>query len=211
VVAVAHKVVSKAEGRVVRLADVVPGARARALAREHGKDPRHVEVILSEAAQLVRADAGRFICRTRHGFVCANAGVDASNATDPETLVLLPLDPDASAARIRDSIRTRTGTDVAVVVTDSFGRPFRRGTTDVAIGVAGIAPLADLRGTADRAGSVLRSTQVAVADEIAAAANLVRADKADGLPAVVVRGVARARGEGSAAELVMPPERDLFR
>src|SRR5205085_6677826 len=120
-------------------------------------------------------------------------------------------DPDDSAMRIRASVRSKTGKDVGVVVTDSFGRPFRRGTTDVAIGTAGIAPLADLRGTRDRSGSLLRSTQVAVADEIAAAANLVRADKAGGVPAVVVRGVTHARGEGTAAELVMPPERDLFR
>src|SRR3954454_22087310 len=144
VLAVAHKVVSKAEGRIVRLADVDPGARARALAREHDKDPRHVEVILSEAAQLVRADRGRLICRTRHGFVCANAGVDASNASDPESLVLLPLDPDASARALRAVLPGRP----AVVITDSFGRAWRQGQCEVAIGLAGLAPLEDWRGRA---------------------------------------------------------------
>jgi coenzyme F420-0:L-glutamate ligase/coenzyme F420-1:gamma-L-glutamate ligase len=210
VVVVAHKVVSKAEGRVVSLGDVEPSAQARAVAGEW-RDPRESEVILREAVRIVRSRNALVIAETRHGFVCASAGVDHSNAPAEGTLVLLPVDPDASARGIRETIRKRTGKDVGVVVTDSFGRPFRRGTTDVAIGAAGIAPLADLRGTPDRAGSLLRSTQVAVADEIAAAANLVRGDKADGLPVVVVRGVGHARGQGSAAELVMPPERDLFR
>jgi coenzyme F420-0:L-glutamate ligase / coenzyme F420-1:gamma-L-glutamate ligase len=210
VVVVAQKAVSKAEGRVVSLDEVEASDRARRVAGAWC-DPRESEVILRETARVVRSRNSLVIAETRHGFVCASAGVDHSNAPEPGTLVLLPLDPDASARRIRESIRTRTGTDVGVIVTDSFGRPFRVGTTDVAIGVAGIAPLADLRGTADRAGSVLRSTQVAVADEIAAAANLVRTDKADGLPVVVVRGVRHAPGDGVAAELVMPRDRDLFR
>ena len=140
VLAIAHKVVSKAEGRVVRLADVVPGERARALAADHGKDPRAVEVILSETTELVRADAGRLICRTRHGFVCANAGVDASNAGEPDALVLLPLDPDASAR----ALRARLG--CAVVITDSFGRAWRQGQCEIAIGCAGLGPLEDWRG-----------------------------------------------------------------
>jgi len=210
VVVVAQKAVSKAEGRVVSLDAVAASPRARELAGEWC-DPRETEVILGETARIVRSRNALVIAETRHGFVCASAGVDHSNAPAQGTLVLLPLDPDASARTIRAAIRERAGVDVGVVVADSFGRPFRMGTTDVAIGSAGIAPLADLRGTPDRAGALLRSTQVAVADEIAAAADLVRTSKADGLPVVVVRGVARVRGDGSAAELVMPPERDLFR
>jgi coenzyme F420-0:L-glutamate ligase/coenzyme F420-1:gamma-L-glutamate ligase len=210
VVVVAHKAVSKAEGRVVPLAGIEASAAARELAGSWC-DPREMEVILREAARIVRSRGALVIAETRHGFVCASAGVDHSNAPEPETLVLLPVDPDASARRIRDAIRAHGKANVAVVVADSFGRPFRTGTTDVAVGVAGIAPLVDLRGTRDRAGTLLRSTQVAVADELASAADLVRAGKADGLPVVVVRGAARARGEGTAAELVMPPERDLFR
>jgi coenzyme F420-0:L-glutamate ligase/coenzyme F420-1:gamma-L-glutamate ligase len=210
VVVVAQKAVSKAEGRVVSLAGVEASGAARELAGSWC-DPRETEVILREAVRIVRSRNALVIAETRHGFVCASAGVDHSNAPEPEMLVLLPVDPDASARRIRGAIRTESGANVAVVVADSFGRPFRTGTTDVAVGVAGLAPLADLRGTADRSGTLLRSTQVAVADEIASAADLVRGGKADGLPVVVVRGVASARGEGTAAELVMPPERDLFR
>jgi coenzyme F420-0:L-glutamate ligase / coenzyme F420-1:gamma-L-glutamate ligase len=210
VVVVAQKAVSKAEGRVLSLADVEPSARAREIAGD-ASDPRETEVILRETARVVRSRNSLVIAETRHGLVCASAGVDHSNVPAQGMVVLLPLDPDESARAIRRSIRERTGADVGVVITDSFGRPFRLGTTDVAIGAAGVTALADLRGTLDRAGSPLRSTQVAVADEIAAAANLVRADKADGLPVVVVRGLRHARGDGSAAELVMPPERDLFR
>jgi coenzyme F420-0:L-glutamate ligase/coenzyme F420-1:gamma-L-glutamate ligase len=209
VVVVAQKAVSKAEGRVVHLAGVEPSRRARELAGPE-TDLRQLEVILSETARVVRSRGGLVIAETSHGFVCASAGVDHSNAADPETVILLPLDPDASARRIRSSLRDLTGVEVAVIVTDSFGRPFRRGTTDVAIGVAGLAPLRDLRGTPDRAGKPLRSTQVAIADEIAAAADLVRTTKADGVPVVVVRGV-RPEGEGAARELVIPADRDLFR
>jgi coenzyme F420-0:L-glutamate ligase/coenzyme F420-1:gamma-L-glutamate ligase len=206
---VAHKVVSKAEGRVVRLADVVPGARAEALAREHGKDPRHLEVVLSEAAQLVRADAGRIICRTRHGFVCANAGVDASNAGEPDTLILLPLDPDASARALRAALPGRP----AVVITDSFGRAWRQGQCEVAIGVAGLAPLEDWRGRPDAAGREMHATVIAVADEAAAAADLARA-KDSREPAVRLRGLTRHitadDGPGVTA-LVRSLEADLFR
>ena len=209
VVVVAQKVVSKAEGRIAALDEVEPSPRAREIAGE--RDPRESEVILRESARVVRSRNSLVIAETSHGFVCASAGVDHSNAGDPNTLVLLPVDPDASARRIRDALQERSGVTVAVIVTDSFGRPFRRGTTDVAIGVAGLAPLLDLRGTEDRAGRRLRSTQVALADELAAAADLVRGSKADGLPVVVVRGVAHTRREGTARELVMPPERDLFR
>jgi coenzyme F420-0:L-glutamate ligase/coenzyme F420-1:gamma-L-glutamate ligase len=208
VVVVAQKVVSKAEGRVVRLSELDPSPRARELAGEE-RDPRELEAILREAVRVVRERGPLVIAETRHGFVCASAGVDHSNAPEPGTLVLLPVDPDASARAIRDAVRDRTGRTVAVVVSDSFGRPFRHGTTDVAIGVAGLRPLRDLRGTLDRIGAELRTTQIAVADELAAAADLVRG-KADGVPVVVVRGFATG-GDGTARELVMERERDLFR
>jgi len=208
VVVLAQKVVSKAEGRVVRLDELEPSARAVELAGANG-DPRHVEAILREAVRVVRSRGGLVIAETRHGFVCASAGVDASNAPGPGTLVLLPLDPDASARGIRDRLRELTGAGVAVIVSDSFGRPWRQGTTDVAIGVAGLAPLLDLRGTKDASGYELRSTQIAVADELAGAAELVMG-KSTGVPGAVIRGY-RPDGDGSASELVMPPERDLFR
>ena len=207
VLVIAHKVVSKAEGRVVRLADVSPGDRARELAAEHGKEPRHVEVVLSETAELVRADAGRLICRTRHGFVCANAGVDASNAGAPDTLVLLPLDPDASAR----ALRARLG--CAVVITDSFGRAWRQGQCEVAIGCAGLVPVRDWRGELDSDGRELHATQIAVADEAAAAADLVRG-KDSREPAVRLRGLERhvLAGDGpGAAALVRARADDLFR
>ncbi|HET8951355.1 MAG TPA: coenzyme F420-0:L-glutamate ligase [Solirubrobacteraceae bacterium] len=207
VLAIAHKVVSKAEGRVVRLADVEPGPRALALAAEHGKDPRLVEVVLSETTEVVRADAGRLICRTRHGFVCANAGVDASNTGAPETLVLLPLDPDASAR----ALRARLG--CAVVITDSFGRAWRQGQCEIAIGCAGLAPSRDWRGAFDSDGRELPATLIAIADEAAAAADLVRG-KDTREPAVRIRGLERFvlpdDGPG-AATLVRPWASDLFR
>jgi coenzyme F420-0:L-glutamate ligase / coenzyme F420-1:gamma-L-glutamate ligase len=208
VVVLAQKVVSKAEGRVVRLDDVDVSTRARELAGPDG-DARHVEVILREAVRIVRTRGPLVIAETRHGFVCASAGVDASNAPGRGTLVLLPIDPDASARRIRDRIAELGSRRVAVVVSDSFGRPWRQGTTDVAIGVAGLAPLLDLRGTKDATGYELRSTQIAVADELAGAAELVMG-KVGGVPGAVIRGY-RAAGDGSARELVMPADRDLFR
>jgi len=208
VVVIAQKVVSKAEGRVVRLDDVEPSQQARELAGAEG-DARHIEVILREAVRIVRARGALVIAETGHGFVCASAGVDASNAPERGALVLLPVDPDASAVLIRDRIRKLTGRSVAVVVSDSFGRPWRQGTTDVAIGVAGLAPLLGLRGTKDATGYELRSTQIAVADELAGAAELVMG-KAARVPGAVIRGYV-ASGDGSARELVMPRERDLFR
>jgi coenzyme F420-0:L-glutamate ligase/coenzyme F420-1:gamma-L-glutamate ligase len=208
VVVVAQKAVSKVEGRVVRLADVEPSARAVELAGPDG-DPRHVEVILRESAEVVRSRPPLVIAETRHGFVCASAGVDASNAPEEGTLVLLPLDPDASARGLRDRLATLASVDVGVIVSDSFGRAWRQGTTDVALGVAGLEPLRDLRGACDASGHELRTTQIAVADEIAGAAELVLG-KSRGIPAARVRGV-DVRGDGSAAELVMPRERDLFR
>jgi coenzyme F420-0:L-glutamate ligase / coenzyme F420-1:gamma-L-glutamate ligase len=207
VLAVAHKVVSKAEGRVVALAAIDPGPRARALAAEHGKDPRHVQAILDETADLVRADAGRLICRTRHGFVCANAGVDASNAGAPGTLVLLPEDPDASARALRRAL------GCAVVITDSFGRAWRTGQCEVAIGCAGLAPAQDWRGRPDADGRELAATVIAVADEAAAAADLARG-KDTREPAVRLRGLeAHVTGEDGpgAAALVRALVDDLFR
>jgi coenzyme F420-0:L-glutamate ligase/coenzyme F420-1:gamma-L-glutamate ligase len=207
VVVVAQKAVSKAEGRVVALRDVEPSPRALELADD--RDPRHVEWILRESVRVIRVRPPLIISETRHGYVCASAGVDASNAPGEDMLVLLPLDPDASARLLRERLGRLSGVDVGVVVSDSFGRAWRQGTTDVALGVAGIAPLRDLRGTTDSRGRELRTTQIAVADEIAGAAELVLG-KARHVPAAIVRGV-DVRGDGSAAELVMPRDRDLFR
>ena len=209
VIVVAHKIVSKAEGRVVRLAEVDPSPQAVALAGEEG-DPRQTEVLLREAVRVVRSRPPLVIAETRHGFVCASAGVDASNAPEPDTLVLLPLDPDGSAARLRARLAELTGREVAVIVSDSFGRAWRQGTTDVAIGVAGLRPLLDLRGERDANGYELRGTMIAIADEIAGAAELVMG-KTAGVPAAIVRGLAAELGDGTARELVMPPDRDLFR
>ncbi|MFN2467690.1 MAG: coenzyme F420-0:L-glutamate ligase [Gaiellaceae bacterium] len=207
IVVVAQKVISKAEGRVVRLAEIDPSPEARASGDDY--DPRQVEVVLREAARIVRRRGGLVIAETQHGFVCASAGVDASNAPERDTVVLLPVDPDASAERLRSRLRELTGRTVGVIVTDSFGRPWRHGTTDVAIGAAGLRVLLDLRGQRDRAGYELRSTTIAVADEIAGAAELVMG-KTAGVPAAIVRGL-ELEGEGSARDLVLPPERDLFR
>jgi coenzyme F420-0:L-glutamate ligase/coenzyme F420-1:gamma-L-glutamate ligase len=208
VLVVAQKIVSKAEGRIVRLEDVEPSARAHEIAGED-QDPRHIEVILRESARVVRVRPPLVIVETRNGFICASAGVDASNAKGEGTVVLLPVDPDASAARLRAGLRDRTGTDVGVIVSDSFGRPFRQGTIDVALGVAGLTALLDLRGVRDSLGYQLHATQIAVADELAAAAELVMG-KVAGIPAAVIRGV-DLRGDGSGRDLVIPEERDLFR
>ena len=207
VLVVAQKAVSKAEGRVVPLAEVEPSERARELAAD--ADPRRLEVVLRESARIVRSRPPLVIAQTRHGFVCASAGVDASNAPEPDTVVLLPEDPDASAAGLRERLRELTGAEVGVIVSDSFGRAWRQGTTDVAVGVAGIRPLLDLQGIRDAAGYELHATVIAVADELAGAAELVLG-KTRSVPAAVIRGV-DASGEGSARELVIPAERDLFR
>jgi len=208
VVVVAQKAVSKAEGRIVRIDELEPSAKAVELAGDE-RDPREVEAVLREAKRIVRERGPLVIAETQHGFICASAGVDHSNAPEPGTLVLLPLDPDASARELRQRLRELTGRTVGVVVTDSFGRPFRQGTTDVALGVAGIPALLDLRGTTDRVGYVLRSSRVAIADEIAAAADLARG-KAEGVPVVIVRGLA-LDGDGTGQEIVIEPELDLFR
>jgi coenzyme F420-0:L-glutamate ligase/coenzyme F420-1:gamma-L-glutamate ligase len=207
VVVVAQKAVSKAEGRVVRLAEVAPSEQARELAGE--EDPRRLEVILGEAVRVVRSRPPLLIAETRHGFVCASAGVDSSNAPEAGSVVLLPVDPDRSAHRLRARLGELTGAAVGVIVTDSFGRAWRQGTTDVAIGIAGVSPILDLHGVRDRTGYELHATRIAVADEIAGAAELVMG-KTAGVPAAIVRGLDVA-GEGSAQELVMPADRDLFR
>jgi coenzyme F420-0:L-glutamate ligase/coenzyme F420-1:gamma-L-glutamate ligase len=212
VVAIAHKVVSKAEGRVVALDHVSPSPRAQRLAREHDKDARVIQVVLDESAAIVRARPGVLICRTRHGFVCANAGVDASNAGRPDCVVLLPRDPDASARTLRAALRAHLGAAPAVVVTDSFGRAWRHGQCEVAIGVAGLQPVDDWRGRHDSEGRELHATVIAVADEAAAAADLART-KDSREPVVVLRGLERhvtpEDGPGAAA-LLRPPAEDLF-
>jgi len=208
VVVVAQKAISKLEGRVVRLDDATPSKRAIELAGDEG-DPRRLEWILREAKRVVRVRAPLVICETRHGFICASAGVDQSNTPEAGTLVLLPLDPDASAVKLREELRARTGRDVGVIITDSFGRPWRQGTTDVAIGAAGVQVMQDLSGGHDPIGYELKATFITVADEIAGAAQLV-SGKLDRNPVTVVRGL-HVRGEGRATDIPVPPERDLFR
>jgi coenzyme F420-0:L-glutamate ligase / coenzyme F420-1:gamma-L-glutamate ligase len=204
---IAQKAVSKAEGRVVRLDEVEPSARAREIAGQD--DARRIEVILREAARVVRVRPPLIIAETKHGFICASAGVDSSNAPAPGMLVLLPEDPDASADRIRQRLRELTSSEVGVLITDSFGRPWRQGTIDVALGASGLEVMRDLRGVKDSAGYELHATMIAVGDEIASAAELVMG-KVDGIPAAVVRGLEVA-GDGRARDLVIPEERDLFR
>ena len=210
VLVVAQKAVSKAEGRTVMLADVTPGGRARALAAEVGKDPRLVELVLSESRSVLRRRPGLLIVVHRSGAILANAGIDASNVGGGAVL-LWPEDPDASAARLRAALAARAGADVGVVVNDSVGRPWRMGTVGLAIGVAGLPGLVDLRARPDLHGRPLEVSEVALADEIAAAASLVMGQADEGRPLVVARGVPYARRDGSAAELLRPPEHDLFR
>jgi coenzyme F420-0:L-glutamate ligase / coenzyme F420-1:gamma-L-glutamate ligase len=209
VLVVAHKVVSKAEGRVVRLVEVRAGRAARELAARTGKAPALCELILAESRRVVRQRGGTVICETHHGFVCANAGVDASNIA-AGSVVLLPRDPDASARRLQARVASAVGGRVGVVVTDTHGRAFRRGLVNVAIGVAGFVPVIDHRGDRDRAGRMLVATDQALADELAAAAG-VYMGKDSGTPAVAVSGVATIPGPGGAGALVRPPAHDLFR
>ena len=212
VLVVTQKVVSKAEGAIVDLTDVVPRPEAIEFATAWDRDPRQLEVVLREAKRVVRMERGVPITETPQGFICANGGVDASNV-GPESgnvVTLLPRDPDASAARIRAAIRERHGHDVPVVVSDSFGRPWRWGVVDVAIGVSGLLPIEDLRGAPDRDGRVMKSTVRAVADELASAAELA-IGKVAGRPAAIVRGAAFTRGEGSIRDAIMPAAWDLFR
>ena len=205
ILVVAQKIVSKAEGRLVSLADIVPSERAIALARELGKEPRHTELVLREAKRVVRTAPGVLITETRHGLVCANSGVDLSNAPGDEIAVLLPLDPDASAERIRVAL----GPGRAVIISDTFGRPWREGLVDVAIGVAGLAPFKSYIGETDRAGRELQVTVMARADQIAAAAGILM-EKEAGTPAVWVEGLP-IEGKGALRDLLRDPARDLFR
>ncbi len=209
ILVVAHKVVSKAEGRVVRLADVAPGPEALALADETGKAPALCEVILSESNRIVRRRRSLVICETRHGFICANAGVDASN-TEEGTVVLLPVDPDASARHIQHALAVQAGGRVGVVITDTHGRAFRRGLVNVAVGVAGFDAVMDHRGGRDREGRMLMATDQALGDEVAAAAGMLMG-KASGRPAILMRGIATGPGPGTIASLVRDPAQDLFR
>jgi coenzyme F420-0:L-glutamate ligase/coenzyme F420-1:gamma-L-glutamate ligase len=211
VLVVTQKIVSKAEGAIIDLTAIEPRPEAIAFAERWDRDARQVEVVLREARRVVRMDNGVVITETAHGFICANGGIDASNV-GPESgsiVTLLPVDPDASAARIRAAVSERHGVDVPVIVSDSFGRPWRWGIVDVAIGVSGMLPLEDLRGTPDRDGRVMRSTVRAVADEIASAAELALG-KIAARPVAVVRGASFVRGEGSIRDALIPPEFDLF-
>ena len=209
VVVVKHKIVSKAEGRVIRLSTVVPGRRARELAEKQGKDPRLVEQVLAESVRVVRLGHGVIITETRQGFVCANSGIDQSNV-GKGSVALLPVDPDRSARKLRRELEKRTGRLLAVVVTDTFGRPWRLGQTDVAIGCSGVLPLVQYAGRRDRFGYVLRVTEPSIVDEIAGAAELA-IGKLNGIPAAIVRGVEYVRGEEGVKGMLMPAERDLFR
>jgi coenzyme F420-0:L-glutamate ligase/coenzyme F420-1:gamma-L-glutamate ligase len=213
VVAISQKVVSKAEGRIRRLSAEIPGAEARKLAAVLGKEPALVELILEESAEVLRAERNVLIVETRHGFVCANAGIDSSNLAEQGTVALLPEDPDGSARRIRAELAAASGATLGVVVSDSFGRAWRLGQAEVAIGCAGLSPLDDWRGRADAGGRELEATLIAIADEAAAAADLVR-DKASRVPAAVVRGIGQHVGADDgpgAIALRRPPKDDLFR
>ena len=216
VLVVTQKVVSKAEGQLVDLRGLEPSALALDFATRWQKDPRYVELVLRESVRIVRMDRGIIISQTRHGFVCANAGVDASNVSGGDVACLLPLDPDASAAALRAALAERTGTDLAVIISDSFGRPWRNGIVNVAIGVAGMAPLSDYRGRPDDFGRVMHASVLAVADELASAAELA-SGKVNRAPFVLIRGYpyerpsAEGGGNGTGADLIMDPAADLFR
>jgi coenzyme F420-0:L-glutamate ligase / coenzyme F420-1:gamma-L-glutamate ligase len=210
ILVVTHKIVSKAEGRVIDLASIKPSTKAIRMAKEHDKDPRIMELILNESTQILRAKNGIIISETKHGFVCANAGVDQSNV-EGDTAVLLPVAPDESASRLQDAVKKKIGKEIAVVITDTFGRTFRNGQTNVAIGIAGINPIKSYIGTYDMYGRKLRVTEIAVADEIASAAELVMG-KAEGTPVAIVRGYNFERASRSSVKsLLRAKERDLFR
>ncbi len=216
VLVVAHKVVSKAEGRLVRLADVVPSPAAEELARQTGKDPRFLELVLRESREIVRTRPGLVIAEHVHGWICANAAIDRSNveqaADNDETVLLLPRDPDASARAIRERVQAATGTTIAVIINDTHGRPFRIGAMGVAIGVAGLAPVSDLRGEHDLFGYTMQTTEIATADELAAAASLLQGQTNQARPVVLIRGAPYHPDEtATARQLVRPRELDLFR
>jgi coenzyme F420-0:L-glutamate ligase/coenzyme F420-1:gamma-L-glutamate ligase len=210
ILVVKHKVVSKAEGSVVALSEIRPSATTRKWARQHGLDARVSELAIRESRRIVRQKRGVLITETRHGFVCANSGVDVSNVDGGDHAVLLPKNPDASAAKLRTELKKQSGIDIAVIVSDSFGRPWREGLTEVAIGVAGMRPLVDYRGRRDPHGYSLHATVDAVADELACAAGLV-CGKLENTPACIIRGYSYPRGKGSAREMIRPPKNDLFR
>ncbi|HZM47594.1 MAG TPA: coenzyme F420-0:L-glutamate ligase [Burkholderiales bacterium] len=212
VLVIAQKIVSKSEGRTVRLADVTPSARAQELAQRADRDPRFVELILRESRAVLRVKPGVLIVEHSLGFVMASAGIDQSNVPGEDgSVLLLPEDPDASARRLREDLVQKTAADVGIVINDSFGRAWRNGVAGVAIGVAGIPALVDLRGRADRGGRALKVTQVAAADEIASAASLLMGQAEEGLPVVLARGFPYARRASAASELVRPRAEDLFR
>jgi len=210
IVVVTQKVVSKAEGHLIHLKDVTPSPLAESFARQWEKDPRHVEVVLQQSRRIVKMDRGVLITETHHGFICANAGVDQSNIEGEEVVAVLPPDPDASARAIRQALRERLGCDVAVIISDTFGRPWRYGLVNIAIGLSGIEAIKDYTGQLDAQGYELRVTALAIADELAAAAELVM-NKLDNVPVAVIRGYEYPRGEGSLAQLIRAAERDLFR
>ena len=210
ILVVTQKVVSKAEGHLIALKDITPSPLAQRFARQWGKDPRHVEVVLQQSRRIVKMDRGVLITETHHGFICANAGVDQSNIEGAEVVAVLPPDPDASARAIRQALRERLGFDVAVIISDTFGRPWRHGLVNIAIGLSGIEAIKDYTGQLDAQGYELRVTALAIADELAAAAELVM-NKLDNVPVAVIRGYEYPRGEGSLAQLIRAAERDLFR
>ena len=210
ILVVTQKIVSKAEGRVINLEEIQPSQIAVQMSENSQRDPRHTEVILMESRRIVRMDRGNIISETRHGFICANAGVDASNLPNKGTVAMLPLDPDSSAQRIRQGILERTGSDVAVIISDTFGRPWREGAVNVAIGVSGMDPLADYRNLEDAYGQMMRTTVVAIADELAGTAELVTG-KTLGVPVALIRGYSYEVSGGSAEALVRDPARDMFR
>ena len=210
ILVVTQKVVSKAEGHLIVLQDITPSPLAQNFAQQWGKDPRHVEVVLQQSRRIVKMDRGVLITETHHGFICANAGVDQSNIEGEEVVAVLPPDPDASARAIRQALRERLGFDVAVIISDTFGRPWRHGLVNIAIGLSGIEAIKDYTGQLDAQGYELRVTALAIADELAAAAELVM-NKLDNVPVAVIRGYDYPRGEGSLTQLVRAAERDLFR
>lgn len=210
VLVITQKVVSKAEGRIVNLDDVEPSRFAKTFAQEWDKDPRHIEVILQESHRIVRMEKGVLITETRHGIRCANAGVDASNLPESNTVSLLPVNPDESACTLRKDVWKHTGAEVAVIISDTFGRPWREGATNVAIGVAGLLPLRDYRNQQDAYGTQLRTTMIAIADELASAAELVT-NKTTNIPTAIIRGYPYPSGEGRATQLLRGADTDLFR
>jgi coenzyme F420-0:L-glutamate ligase/coenzyme F420-1:gamma-L-glutamate ligase len=210
ILVVTQKVVSKAEGHLIVLKDITPSPLAESFARQWGKDPRHVEVVLQQSRRIVKMDRGVLITETHHGFICANAGVDQSNIEGEEVVAVLPPDPDASARAIRQALHERLGCDVAVIISDTFGRPWRHGLVNIAIGLSGIEAIKDYTGQLDAQGYELRVTALAIADELAAAAELVM-NKLDNVPVAVIRGYEYPRGEGSLTQLIRAAERDLFR